>query len=201
MTRTMRKGHHSLGHTGRRAAPLLRGAALACALLPVPALAQQGFGAADAQVALLDPGSIATVADMEFGQIAQPGTAGTVVLAPTPTASCTVTGGLVRTGACQAATFAVLWRNNRFVRIRQMNGGTITLAGPGGATMTVNALTLNVSNMNTAPGGGPPGTMGRFRITSANGMASFRIGGTLTVGAAQAPGTYSGILNVEVQLN
>lgn len=154
----------------------------------------------EARVAILGPGSIAKAADMDFGQIAQPGNAGTVVLTPTPTATCATTGGLVRTGTCRAAEFIVLKGGGQGrVRIYEENGGTVTLTGPGGATMQITNFTLDVTDMTPTNGAG--GSLGRFRITSSSGLASFRIGGTLHVAAAQAPGAYTGTLDMRVQFN
>lgn len=173
-------------------------AALPFALFSAPCFAQDTISS-DAQVAILEPGSIAKVADMDFGQIAQPGNAGTVVLTPTPTAACATTGGLVRTGACRAAEFIVREARNGRVRIREENGGTITLTGPGGATMQVTNLTIDVSDMTPVAGGG--NSLGRFRIASNSGIASFRVGGTLQVAALQPPGAYVGTLDMRVQFN
>jgi len=186
----------------------------ACALLalltvvlsPTPAFAQytgSDTETVDARAAILTPGSMAKLTDMDFGDIAQPSSPGTVVLTPTPTPTCGTTGGLVRTGDCQAASFAILKRGNgnNPVRIRELNNGQIVLLGPGGASMTVTNLTLSVTDLTTAPGGGPQGTMGNYRFSSSDGFASFRIGGTLHVAAQQPGGHYSGTLELEVQLN
>ena len=173
-------------------------AALTLALIPTPGLAQDTVSS-EARVAILGPGSIAKAADMDFGQIAQPGNTGTVVLTPTPTATCTTTGGLVRTGTCRAAEFIVRETGQGRVRIFEENGGTVTLTGPGGATMQMTNFTLDVTDMNPINGGG--NGLGRFLITSSTGVASFRIGGTLHVAAAQAPGTYTGTVDVRVQFN
>ncbi len=167
-------------------------------LIAAPGLAQDTVSS-EARVAILGPGSIAKAADMEFGQIARPGNAGTVVLTPTPTATCATTGGLVRTGSCRAAEFIVSETGQGRVRIFEENGGTITLTGPGGATMQITNFTLDVTDMAHINGAG--GSLGRFQITSSSGLASFRIGGTLHVAAAQAPGAYTGTLDMRVQFN
>lgn len=176
-------------------------AALPFALLPTPGLAQSAVST-EAQVAILERGSVAKTGDMDFGQIAGTAASGTVVLTPTPTATCVTTGGLIRTGPCRAAEFAVRARRNGRIRIRETNGGTIVLAGPGGATMTLTDLTIDVSDMAYLGGGnGGGGNFGRYEITSPGDLASFRLGGTLHVAAAQAPGTYTGTVDVRVQFN
>ena len=49
--------------------------------------------------------------------------------------------------------------------------------------------------------GGGSNPQNRMRITSQNGIAHFRIGGTLHVGANQLVGTYTGSFQVEVNFN
>jgi len=185
----------------RAAAQLLAVAALAC---PVPALAQAvtDSASADAIVAIMQPGTITKLADMDFGQIAQPSVAGNLTMSPNfPT--CTPSAGILHIGnVCQPARFAVLGRKNWLIRIRELSGGTIVLTGPGGATMTVTMLSLGTDDMTPAPGGGsPPGSFGRQRITSDSGGAEFRIGGRLNIGANQAAGAYVGTMTIQVLFN
>lgn len=178
-------------------------AALAAFILfPTPAFSQVGGDTetAQAQVALLEPGTLAKVADMDFGQIAQPLAAGTVVLTPTLTPTCTTTGGLVRTGNCQPAAFVIMERRNGRARIRLQNGNSVTLTGPAGATMLLNNITISVTDM-TSIGGAPGWNLGRYNINSNSGIASFRLGGRLNVSAGQAHGAYTGTLNVQVNFN
>ena len=83
-----------------------------------------------------------------------------------------------------------------------MNGATVVLTGPGGATITVDNLTLRIGDMVSAPGGGGgPGTFGRYRITSDTGIADFWIGGRLNIAANQAAGVYNGELEIQVIFN
>jgi hypothetical protein len=168
-------------------------------LSPVPALAQDSDSAtADAQVAILSPGTMTKLADMDFGQIAQPSIAGNVTMSPNFPA-CTPSAGILHLGGCQPASFAILGRKNWLVRIREMNGGTILLTGPGGATMTVSMLSLGTTDMTPSPGGGgPPGSFGRQQITSDSGAAQFRIGGRLNIAANQAAGAYTGTMTIQV---
>jgi hypothetical protein len=170
--------------------------AFAC---PAPALAQASDSeTADATAAIMEPGTMTKLADMDFGQIAQPSIAGNVTMSPNfPT--CTPSAGVIHMGACQPARFAVLGRKDWRVRIREMNGGTIVLTGPAGATMTVSMLSLGTTDMTPDPGGGsPPGSFGRQRITSNTGMAEFRIGGRLNIAANQAAGAYIGTMTIQV---
>jgi hypothetical protein len=185
--------------TPRRGAACALLAALAFALFPSQAQAADN-DSAEAQVAMLDPGSVANVQDMDFGQIAQSNTPGTVTLSPSGPATCTVTGGLIRTGLCEAARFAIRGRRNNRVRIREMNGGVVTLNGPGGATMTVTNLTIGVSGM-TAVNGANGWNFGNWRIDTQSGITEFHLGGRLNVGAAQTPGVYNGAVVIQIQFN
>ena len=179
-------------------------ALLAGALLPAPTIAQPVTETAQARVAVMAPGTMARLQDMDFGVMAQPAAAATVVLSPLATPTCGASAGLVRNGPCRSADFAVMGRKNWIVRLREMNNGTVTLTGPGGATMTVTNLTLRVVNLSPVTGnagGNAPGTLGRYRITDNSGLGRFSIGGTLHIGANQAPGVYTGTLVMQVQFN
>jgi hypothetical protein len=181
-----------------------------CALLaflalavPAPVVAQvaSDSGTADAIVAIMQPGTMTRLADMDFGQIAQPSVAGNVTMSPNFPA-CTPSAGIVHLGVCQPARFAIMGRKNWLVRIREMNGGTIVLTGPGGATMTVSMLSLGTTDMTPAPGGGgPPGSFGRQQIISDSGAAEFRIGGRLNIAANQMQGSYTGTMTIQVLFN
>jgi hypothetical protein len=172
--------------------------AAALALLPLPALAQQS-STVDMAMTVLTPGSIVKVTDMDFGQIAQPSAAGTVVLSPSASASCTPTNGLVHSGNCQAAQFSILGRRNWRVRVRETSG-TVTLNGPAGATMTMTNVTFASADLSTRPGGNG-WNLGNYNIDTLDGVADFYLGGTLNVGALQTPGVYNGTVNIQIQFN
>jgi hypothetical protein len=178
-------------------------AALALAIVPAAASAQvvSDSETADARGVVLDNGTFLKVTDLDFGEIAKPNTAGVVTLTPAAAAVCSPSAGLIHTGACQAAEFAVLGKKNWLIRIRNMSGSPIVLNGPGGATMNL-TLSHGVSDMAAAPGGGtPPGHFGRYRITSNSGFAKFWIGGTLSVSATQRTGAYVGQFDIQVLFN
>jgi len=178
--------------------------ALAALLAPAQAFAQAvgqyDSDTANAQVALLDPGSVANTRDMNFGRIAQSNNPGTITLSPAYTAVCTITGGLVRTGQCTSAEFSIRGRRNNKVRIREVNGGVITLNRPGGGTMTVSNLTIGISGM-TSVNGANGWNFGNWRIDTNSGITEFWVGGRLNVGAAQPAGVYTGVLLIEIQFN
>lgn len=181
-----------------------RRAAAACACvaaaLATPAKAAPPSATANTQASIIDSSSIVRVDDMVFGSIVQPSAPGTIVMTAAGTATCTATGGLVRSGICKAAHFSVNGRRNKRIKIRENNGGTIVLTGPGGATMTVTNLDIGVSQMSGRQGAGG-WDFGSWNIDAASGIADFWVGGTLNVATSQAPGTYTGVLNVQMQLN
>jgi hypothetical protein len=168
--------------------------------LSTPALAAAPAASANAQASIIDASSIVRVDDMVFGQIVQPSAAGTIVLTAEGSATCTATGGLIRSGICKAAHFSVNGKRNKRIKIRENNGGTIVLTGPGGATMTVTDLSIGVLDMSGRQGAGG-WDFGSWNIDAVNGIADFWVGGTLNVATSQAPGTYVGTINVQMQLN
>jgi hypothetical protein len=180
---------------------LLLAVLAAAAWLPQQASAQVRTATANSTAILLTPGSIVKTADMKFGTIAVAGTIGTVVMSANALATCTTTGTLVHTGACQAAAFAIRGKKSQHVRIQDLaNTGIVILTGPGGAQMTLDTMTISPSGM-SANGQGNGWRFGNWRINDPSGNASFWMGGTLHVAATQAPGLYSGTLTIEIQFN
>ncbi len=168
------------------------------ALIASPAAAQAVAANAGAQATIVEPLGLIKIQDLVFGRIAARTTAGTVTVDPN-TGTCTLTGPIARVGDCQYAEFAGMGVRRFTVRIQIPV--TITLIGPGGATMLVNNLTLG-----TMPGlvyvGGNGNGLGngnrRYQITSNTGIFTMRVGGRLNVGANQAPGVYSATFPVTV---
>ncbi len=176
-------------------------AALAALALPHQAFAQSRTATANAQAVIVTPGSIVKTADMDFGSVGVAATGGTVVMTAASTPTCTASAGLIHSGACQSAAFTIRGIRNQHVRIRDSgNSGVVTLTGPGGATMTMDTMTIGQTGM-TATGGGGGWDFGNYQITDPSGNANFWIGGTLHVAATQAPGVYNGTLNIQIQFN
>ena len=145
---------------------------------------------ADMTGLILTPGSIINTEGMDFGQIIPAPTAGTVTLTASASPTCNTAGGLVHSGECKAAAFAIYGRRNWRVRLRQT--GAVVLTGPGGATMTVDL----------SPRQGANGwNLGNWNIDALDGFAAFYLGGTLNVGALQAPGVYNGEVLIEAVFN
>jgi hypothetical protein len=169
--------------------------AAAAALAPLPALAQ-AVESSPARITVLDPATAGVLADMHFGQITTTGTAGTVVMTPSASPTCTTTGGLVRAGICRAALFEGTATYQAEVRVMRPSGNSIQLTGPGGATMQVDTFVF-------APTGSTSlisvnGANTRLRVNATDGSYAFYAGATLRVAATQAPGTYTGTFEIRI---
>lgn len=180
----------------RRACPLALTLAVALGF-GAPAARAQDMVTTPADALILTPLVLVKGDDLIFGDIVRPAGAGTVILTPTPIASCATTGGLVRVGTCQAASFSGWGAADQVVRINLPNA-PITISN-GAQTMTISPRTFD-GDPNLSHVSGNPNANGsvRYRIVSSDGTFSFRIGGTLNVGANQAPGQYTGTFTVTV---
>ncbi len=193
--------------TSRRSAALrhaLRAifAALVIALVAAPVAAKEvATGSGTSSATVVEPLSLIKVRDLNFGKIVPRPTAGTVTVNAS-TGACTVTGAIMQVGTCSTAQFAGVGRRNLTVRFQLP--GTVTLSGPGGATMIADTLTVGPAPDLTFIGGNGNGLGNgnrRYRINSPTGIFTFQVGARLNVGANQAPGIYSGTFNVTVQYN
>ena len=154
---------------------------------------------ATSEAYIVTPLSLSKYADLDFGTIVSPAAAGTVVLTPAPVASCAMTGGLIHSGVCQAAVFFGFGASGQIVKVKMPNGLTTTLAGPGGATMTVTNMSLDGDpSLVYVSGNVAANGFVRYTIAAPSGLFSFRVGGTLNVGAAQAIGVYTGSFDMNV---
>lgn len=137
-----------------------------------------------AYVGVLQPLSIVKGVDMNFGNILPGSSAGTVVLSPSA-GTVTKTGGVIGTfGATSYAQFAVDAKGATQVTVNW--NGTITLTNSGGQTMTVNLITYTTNAT----------VIGGVSYIPANNILLINYGGTLSVGANQAPGAYVGTFTV-----
>lgn len=164
-------------------------------LISAPVQAQTASTNATAQAVIVEPASLLKIRDLDFGGIAAQPTAGTVTVNPN-TGACTATGGVISVGNCGFAEFG--GQGVRKMRMRITLPTTVTLTGPGGATMTANTFTLGLAPdivQVPSPGNSPP----RYEIASNSGIFTFRVGGRLNVGTNQAPGVYNGNFIVTVQ--
>ncbi len=157
-------------------------AAMLFALAATPAAA--GTAPSQAKVIVLRPLSFFLVQDMNLGDILPGIAGGTVRLFPNGTRI--ATGTVVLVGSShQPARFAGLGTQNELVSIT-VAPVTATLTGPGAPML------LSLIEIGSTPTAILTGTPSFFRITSAIGNFNFPVGGTLAVGANQAPGVYSG---------
>lgn len=169
------------------------GALLAATLLvPVPAAAQ-AVDHALMRAEILDTAVLENEADMDFGDLI-PGTAnGTVILSPSASATCTTSSGIVHSGNCRAAEFNGDASFLFLLRIDRPAGNQITLVGPGGATMLLDAFSFGMgSGLTTFANGNGPPTQQRYRVISLDGRFTFYVGGRLHVARNQRPGVYNG---------
>lgn len=174
---------------------------LAWMLVPTAASAQTRAivnSTSTAQAAILDPASLLKIEDMDFGRIAARTTIGTVVMDPA-TSICTTTGTIVHAGVCRPAEFAGRGRRNLTARITFPSSLTLTRAG--GGSMLLDNLNFNASPdlLLISKGNGNGFGNIRYLILSTSGIFTMRVGGTLHVGANQAPGIYNGSFTVTVQ--
>ena len=182
----------------RGAVPL---AAVLASLAAAPAQAQfQDSETAEIQSVVLEPGSIVKVADMDFGQILPSTAGGSVTMSAAASPTCTATGGMIHSGSCRAAQFSIMGIRQQRVRIRVTNGGSVILTGPGGATMTLNSISILPVGM-TSVNGGAGWNLGNYRIDAESGITDFYLGGRLNVAAMQAPGVYNGTIEIQIQFN
>lgn len=157
---------------------------------------EKATATATSQAVIVAPLSLIKVQDLKFGRIAARSTTGTVTVNPN-TGACTVTGPILETGGCQFAEFAGMGTKRMTIRIQIPT--TVTLTGPGAATMVADTFTLGISPDLTYIGGVGNGIgqgNKRYSINSNTGIFTFRVGGRLNVGANQAPGIYNGTFTV-----
>jgi hypothetical protein len=141
--------------------------------------------AASATAALVTPLSVILKDDLVFGYLSPPTTGtGTAVIDPN-SGLLTTTGGVLSLGGNpHPAQFIGAAQGAVVVNIKLPNG-IITLTRAGGTqTMNLTNLTLQGQSKRTLA-----------RLES----FTFNVGGTLTVAANQAPGTYTGTFDVQIQ--
>jgi hypothetical protein len=135
------------------------------------------------QASVLKSLSVIKKQDLDFGKLIATG-AGTAVINPVSGAT-TTTGAVTPFGtSAHPAVFTATGSRNSVVIIRlPQNPVTLTRVG-GGGTMSVSSWTLDGSTNRRVP---------------LNRAFDFAVGGTLTVAAGQADGTYTGTFTVTVQ--
>jgi len=164
--------------------PFLFAFAGAALLGASPAAAVPSVSDSGADAIVLKPLTLLKTEDMDFGGLLASGAAGTAVLNPF-TGAVTATGGVTAVNGPTAAAAFIGAGTRRAPVIIRIPKNPITLTRSGGTeTMTVSTWTLDGAST---------------RLINAFEAFEFQVGGTLTVGANQAPGTYVGTFSVEVQ--
>ena len=144
----------------------------------------QSTASASASATIVTPISITKTLDLDFGNVAASGAAGTVIINPAGARS--TSGGVslpVIPGTVSAASFNVAGQANYTYAITLPASVVIS---SGANNMTVNAFTST------------PTTTGTL---SAGGAQTVNVGATLNVGAAQASGLYTSATPFDVTVN
>ena len=168
--------------------------ALALLLPAKPAHAERVVATVAAEAVVVERASLFSNEALNFGRVAAGNAAGTVGINPT-TLTCTTTGPIARTGACQPAEFTGLGKRRLTMQIQIPTTVTLTRSG-GTPTMSITSLVLGETpDLTLVLGGANP----FYQVTTASGIFAFRVGGTLNVGANQQSGVYNGSFVVQVQ--
>jgi Domain of unknown function (DUF4402) len=174
----------------------VKSAAIAAAILaPISAQAATAVGTADAEI--LTQVSVAQTAGLNFGQIAIGTAGGNVDVNFADGQACS--GGLVCAGGSATGAFAITGVTGLDVDIVVDAATTLTRTG---ATPTVAADPLlgtpavyaAADQMSASLNGDTP-------ALTLDGTDGFKVGGSLTVDAAQNAGAYAGSYNVTVTYN
>ena len=151
----------------------LMGAAIAALAMNASAV-QAASATGTAKAKILRQITLTNTSDLQYATVISGATASTVAVSTAGAATCGA--GLTCTGTTSAANFNIAGTNGAVVLV----GGdsSVTLNGSLGGTMS-SSLTYSATNVTLTATGG-----------------SFQVGGTLSVGANQASGDYSGTFNV-----
>ena len=175
--------------------PLLKlalAASLALAsLASLPALAAQATATASGTV--VAPIAISAAANLAFGSFA-PGTGGTITVS---TSGARTAAGVVALGAgsAAAARFDITGSASTTYAISHSGSAVLTnTTGVGGETMALSKFS-DLTAGNATSGNVSSGTL------DGAGTQSLYVGATLTVGAAQVPGVYTGTVIATVEYN
>ena len=161
--------------------------AAAMAALSGGALADSVSTDVSASATLVRTLAVSSSTGLSFGTIAPSSAVGTVVIAPDGARSATGGVTLLTANVGSAGAVNLVGSASLAYTVSMPTSVTLTAAGGGGQTMTLSALTTNLT--------GGAGTLG------STGNGTFNIGGTLTVAANQAVASYAGIVPVTVTWN
>jgi hypothetical protein len=173
-----------------KAQGIMLGSATLLALGAVAHTAEAANTGVPIQAIILDPVQITQTRSLNFGSLTESGAGGTMSVDNLDAPG--VTGGVTSVaGTIQAGGFTL--KGSTGVQINVTAPASVILTS-GGDTMTVGSFTVD----------GAAGTINATAFTRSLAAATetgFRLGGTLTVGAAQAAGTYAGTVTVTASYN
>ncbi len=155
---------------------ILKAGLAGTALLGMAATAQAATTTGTAKGRILKQITLTATQDLDFGTIVSGAAADTVVISTGGSRTCGA--GLVCSGTTTAAAFNATGSSGATVNITA--AASVTLSEVGGATMNASL----VKSANT------------MVLTGVSNI--FNVGGTLTVGANQVDGVYTGSFNVSV---
>lgn len=153
-------------------------AALALTIAPAALAQNSDTATADANATIIAAIAVSNTASLEFGDIVQDATGGTVTVSPTGVLA---SSGPHSLGGEQAAAYTVTGDASKTFGIT-FGAPSITITGPAAATMTVDTFAASCSSGCALTGG----------------SASLTTGARLTVGANQTPGAYNGTFDLTV---
>ena len=145
-------------------------------------------GAAHAFATIIRPITLASEDDLEFGIITASTDGGTVTVPPTGTV--TTSGVTLYDDSQQPASYDVSGEAGYTYSITLP--ASVTLSNNTGATMNVTGFKTNSGTETEEPAGSTGNSF------DANGDATFYVGATLNIGAAQTSGEYTGTFSVTV---
>jgi spore coat protein U-like protein len=163
---------------------------MACGIQSVKAQTQTGSATANATATIVQAISITNLTDLRFGKIvADPTAAGEVAIQTDGTR--TIAAGNValvniQGNDHQAASFKTSGLPGATYYLVLPDNGSVELTGPSGSTpMTIEGFVHSATKT----------------LDDATGEETFNVGGTLKVGANQAPGQYTGTFTVTAAYN
>lgn len=171
---------------------LFKACALALGTLSAPALAQASASAsANGSTTIIQPVTVTKNSDLVFGRIVRPSAGSDTVSISNTSDTVTATGG----SAVPIATTGVTTSRAKFA-IAGEGGQTVALTVPASFAMTGTGTDITVTLSPDKTGSQSlGGTLGSSSSINLN------VGGSFTLGAAQATGAYSGSFTVSAAYN
>jgi spore coat protein U-like protein len=164
-------------------------ALLALAAIGVAAQANAATTTATASATVIAPIAVNSTSNLSFGKIAAAATPGSITISTAGTRTAT---GVTGSGTTTAAAFDITGDANATYTI---DTSATT------ANLTSGANTMALALVSDFTGGGATSGTQSTGTLDGTGKQTLHVGGTLTVGANQAAGAYSGTVSVTVAYN